>query len=233
MGCFLIISAKDFAQLKGSMLAGVTVGPSTPDWTLIRVNGTINTTIRELARQIRHAFPSVQVEKYPYSCTYDALLTRSPYLAMAFGDDHEDELKSERGSIHHYAGKSGEIIASKVLLQNYQDYELESISEVTGVDVTLREIEDEDGGKRICAEVKMNCMDDLRSFDQRLKINKSGNRESSDDWFRAHGINPENIEILGVELNLVQDTVTLYRRIDGEAREWEPIHKSTGISRYK
>lgn len=227
MGCFLIMTDRDFAQLRGSMRAGVEVVWGGPNWVMVQVNGTVSATVRQLAAQIRHAFPDVEVAREPGKVVMAALYAESPALGAVFGH----YVESAFGKAVYEGGKRGEEIGAYVLMQEFTQYNVDSMAKVRGPDVTMRPTEDEDGRKWIRAEVKMAIADDGRSFGERLGKGY-GYRQCSDDWYRAQNIDPEQTEVIGVEINAEKETVTLYRRMDADARVWEPIAKDVPLSSY-
>lgn len=239
MGCFLTITSRDFAQLSTTMKAGVSVvGSSGVNEIKIQVHPTAFNNAREMARQIRHQAKTAKIttgssldsdiatptkQRIQYQV---AILSQvSPVLANAYLKNIQNAFGAEMRRL----GKvEAEPIAAKILEQsNYLDGAKSiTITRSTGADIV--------GSTRtnttVVVEVKFSTQD--KDFGKMMNEGAykseeypEGRRQMSDSWLRevSSGIILEKTHILGVHINPERETVTIYRRIDSEAKYWKPL----------
>ncbi len=244
MGCFLTITSRDFAQLSTTMKAGVSVvGASGAGGVKVQVHPTALRSAREMAKQIRRqaktakvttgnsadaskATPTKQRMEYQIATLYQA----SPVLANVLEPALGKALTAER---IRFGKKEAEGVAAKILEQSEYILSAEdaSIPGTKGVDIRAVT----KTGTNVVVEVKSSYKDE--DFGKIIHKNKKtypddthpeGYRQMTDGWLKEvskdiGGIDLEKTNILGVHINTIRETVTIYRRIDSEARHWKPL----------
>lgn len=227
MGCFLTITAKDFAQLDATMRQAVSVvGVPLGDEITIQVSSTRYRNARQMAAMIRHAAPSAEVtsistrdqhrarpttERMGYELA--ALTVVAPYLVPTY----VNKTSNSAGGAWNYAeGKLSEQIAGEILAKDPEfGLKITKITKSTGADLigTSR-------GDLVVVEVKKSTSDGLFAD---LLGEGYGCRQCSDDWLQEVKINPKQVTVIGVQVNPEARTVTIYQRTDSAASSWVKI----------
>jgi len=216
MACFLIMTERDFTQLASSMRAGVRIMSTGYGMVGIQVNGTVAQTIGQLAANIRKSFPETEISS-PFGITYLTLASIDVGVANAW-------LNVETGKAYHQMGYEGEEIARTIMIQ--KGYEIDEKTTFRGVDLPAHH-----SGNNFSIEVKTTMTD--KSFGQLLDPNSyGGQRQCSDGWLSAVGVDPKNTTVNGILINALEDTVSFWQRVDGDAKDWRCICKDIPLSRY-
>lgn len=241
MGCFLTITSRDFAQLSATMKAGVSVvGAAGASEIKIQVQPTAFNNAREMARQIRRqartakittgsaldaskATPTKQRMQYQVA----ALSQISPVLANVYLNNIKNTFGAE---MRRFGKVDAEPMAKKILEQtNYLDRAKSKEFKVTrsrGIDVPGLTKTNTD----VVVEVKFSTQE--KDFGKMMNEGAyksedypEGRRQMSNSWLEkvSPGIDIEKTNILGVHINPERETVTIYRRIDSEAKHWKPL----------
>lgn len=241
MGCFLIITKRDFAQLSNGMRQSLSTSTASSSATVrVQVEETAYESACDMAALIRQYAPSAQVtsavedERFEPTVereihTVEILKTVDPSLGHLYYSTYIRDIKSKLGGYFHSRGKIGERIAAQVLEQykNLTIYK-DQIARTRGVDVRGRS----KSGGAVVAEVKTTSSDE--DFGQLLGKGY-GHRQCSDEWLKE--VNKKNkdfdltrTEVMGVRINPDTMTVSIYRRIDADAKTWKCIARNLLLS---
>ncbi len=238
MGCFLTITKRDLEQLSATMKASVKiVGSSGANEVKIQVNPTLFSSAREMAKQIRTQAKTAQVTtgssqeaknavpmKQRMQYQVAVLNAISPALPNSY---FQDIKKTYIAEAIRFGKVDAEPIAAEILKQeNYLDGSKKfTITRSTGIDI----IGSTKANTSVVVEVKSSTQE--KDFGKMMTTgayagekNPQGHRQMSDGWLSAvSNIDPAKTKILGVHINPERETVTIYRRIDPEAKHWKPL----------
>lgn len=239
MGCFLTITSRDFAQLSATMKAGVSVVGSTGANELkVQVHPAALNSAREMAKKIRHqaktakvttgssldvskATPTKQRMQYQVA----TLSQISPILANAYLNNVKNAFGTE---MRRFGKVDAEPIAAKILEQsNYLDGAKNvTVTRSRGADI----IGSTKTNTSVVVEVKFSTQEKdfgkmMNEGAYKSKAHPDGRRQMSNSWLEkvSPDIDFEKTNILGVHINPERETVTIYRRMDSEAKHWKPL----------
>jgi hypothetical protein len=133
-------------------------------------------------------------------------------------------VKSKLGKGYHEMGKEGEQIAERVLEQKYG---FRIVERATAKGVDLSSISK--GGYSVSVEVKTSLKD--KDFGKMLSKGY-GHRQCSDPWLSALGIDPARTTVMGVQINALKETVSVYSRLDSNATQWICILKDAPLAQF-
>ena len=247
MGCFLIITSRDFAQLSATMKASVSVVGS-GGWgsVKIQVHPSYSTSAHQMASEIREqtrssltasASPTEQQRTIPTRERFVAnaalLAEISPALLLKYSESVASQAAREIGTFYWERGKSGELVARQILEQEgYLRGSEATITSSTGPDVAGKNL----ARNPVVVEVKTR--DVTKDFGKLLAAEPAykeaspdgkGYRQGSDGWLQAAGkksgqlVSTESTTVLGVHLNPETRKATIYRRVDSDATQWKPL----------
>jgi hypothetical protein len=230
MGCFLTLTTKDFEQLNAKMRQAVSIVPGSNSGSVrIQVSQTAYASAKEMAEQIRRYAPNTSVisvnekeaqrtvpteERYRYVtmvyATIAPALVRPYYLAV--NKSHQ----RASGVLSGPAGDAGQEIAANILEQT-KEYSINYIAppHTRGPDIMAN-------SSTVIIEVKTSKSE--ASFGSLLGQGY-GHRQCSDGWLEHFDLKPSDIKVLGVHINPVTETVIIYKRLDENAKHWEPVMK--------
>jgi hypothetical protein len=238
MGCFLTITSRDLAQLSATMKASVNiVSSSGGNEVKIQVNPTLFNSAREMAKQIRRQAKTAQVTtgssqeaknavpmKQRMQYQIAALSQISPALTNAYLHNVRETYK---GEMRRFGKVDAEPIAAEILKQeNYLDGAKEvTITRSTGIDI----VGSTKTNTNVVIEVKFSTQE--KDFGKMMstgayadETSPQGHRQMSDGWLNAVSkVDSATTKILGVHINPERETVTIYRRMDSEAKQWKPL----------
>ncbi len=152
-----------------------------------------------------------------FKATTQALSIISPTLAMIY-------MKKEVGKARYEIGKIGEQIAEKVIEQE-MGVTITHRTTSTGPDLMGLTR----GKSEICVEVKTTGTE--KKF-EKLLGKGHGYRQCSDGWLNAVGVDPESTRILGVRIDLIKESVSIYRRVDENAETWKCLASNVPFWKY-
>lgn len=237
MGCFLTITARDFAQLDATMKEAISVVQGAQSSTVrIQVGATLEGDARHMAQQIRQYASSVQIisispderviptaERHIF--TIKAFMAADePEMAVLYQMAMARQMKSNFGSAVYSTGKEGERVAAQVLEQ-HQNLTIHRITKGKGVDIDASSR----GGGRVVVEVKTSMSG--KPFHEHLGEGY-GYRQCSDDWLKKVKVDPATTTVMGVHIDPIKNTVSLYRRIDGNAESWKCLLRNAPLSEF-
>lgn len=153
----------------------------------------------------------------PYMANFLALSSINPILGNIY-------IQKESGRVYHESGKIGERMAEKILEQEMA-IKITQRTNAQGPDL---------GGftrglSEVSVEVKTSRRDE--PFEKLLGTGH-GHKQCSDGWLKHHGVDPSNTRILGVHIDPIKETVSIYRRVDGDAEIWKCLMRNAPLSKY-
>lgn len=206
MACFLMMTERDFDQLISSMNAGISIVSAGSGWVGIQVHGTVGQTIGQLAAEIRSSFPGTKISN-PSEITYLTAFEVSPTLAARW-------VNSEFGRVINDFGKNeGQQLVAEIVRQ--EGLNVDNITNDRGVDITASR-----SGHNFSIEAKCTFSD--RSFPEMLG-SAYGYKQCSDGWLEAVGVSPDTTHVSGIQINLADETVSFWQRMDSEAKDWRCV----------
>lgn len=238
MGCFLTITPQDFARLNSSLKASLSIVESRVGEMKIEVQSTALHTAREMAKLIRNQASSAQVttgttqdskwsvatvERFQHVAA-TLFETCPPAVAVLFNG-----VQNQFKATMIRTGKiEAEPIAANILVQSgYLDGGQKfAVTRARGVDIQGRTITN----TQVMVEVKFSTQD--KDFGKMMNkgvykddVHPEGYRQMSDGWLgKVSGeFNPSQTNILGVHINPLKETVTIYRRMDADATKWKAL----------
>lgn len=236
MGCFLIITKRDFAQLSEGMRQALNVSTASSSATVrVQVDATAYHSAREMAAIIRRHAPNTQVtyaasgERFVATIerdihTVEVLTAVDPFLGQVYNSALQGNIRSDIGAHYLSRGKTGERVAAQILEQHENlIIHKERIARAQGVDVPGRS----HYGGAVVAEVKTSASD--KDF-SRLLGKGYGHRQCSDGWLEALNVDPAQTKVMGVHINPNTLTVSIYRRVDPDARVWKCVARNLPLS---
>lgn len=240
MGCFLLITQRDFDQLESAMKQHLSI--LTPDMTggvRIEVHSSRYQSAKEMARIIRAKIPDAQSISVSEKDQQRALPTpdRYEYMSKMLQDRvHPGPLRLYRalvsstldevmGAMNYQKGDVHEWVAGKILIESQQMRIVQWPDEKVGrqgVDLLAMRR----GGSYVAVEVKtgdnINALLEDGVYKER-SIDGRGYRQCSDDWLREVGVDPDRVDVMAVCINPDKRTVSIFRRLDSGATRWKPI----------
>lgn len=152
-----------------------------------------------------------------YLSTWMALYSVSPVVANLYKT-------RVMGHVNYEVGKAGEQIAEKVLDQE-MGIKITQRTNSKGPDLLGKTR----GQSEVAVEVKTT--GNAKDFQEHLGEGY-GYRQCSDPWLREVGVDPDNTRILGVLINTEKMTVSIYRRVDDDAKTWKNLVRDAPLSKY-
>lgn len=235
MGCFLTMTDRDLAQLRGALKTAVSVlGTAGPGQVKIQVSDVGYRNARQMAALIRHETQSARVstddgrhaspmrERRQYQLT--TILTEAPSLLnhLAQATQQAFTLEMLKG------GKPAEHMAAAILQQSGYMAQIGRITRARGMDI----IGTSKAGQDVIVEVKFSGLE--MEFGQRMskgayrnEAHPHGMRQMGDPWIgrTTPGVDPAKAHILGVHIDPIKEQIAIYRRMDSEARHWKLLHQ--------
>jgi hypothetical protein len=239
MGCFLIMTARDYQQIESRLNRGVSlVGVSLGDSVTIQVSSTEYATARQMAAMIRKAAPSAEVTtlsakqkrltihptaeriQYEVETLFEvAPVEVAPQLLSTYMNLRGASIK---GAWNYAEGKLAEHIVAEVLHDNPEfGLTITKITPSTGVDVEAVK-----KSQLFMVEVKKT--DEDKPFEDLLTDVPGKPRQCSDEWLekslKKSGVTDmTNVTVLGARVNPKNGNIALYQRVDSLATEWRWI----------
>ncbi len=231
------MTARDFAQLDEKMKQAISVVQGTQSGTVrIQVSATAYGNAKHMAEQIRQATSSTQVisvssdeqirptaERRVH--TMQVLMAiEKPEVAVLYQMATMRQMKSDLGFAVYSTGKEGERVAAQILEQ-HQNLTIHKITKGKGVDIDAVSR----GGGRVVVEVKTSTSG--KPFHEHLG-NGYGYRQCSDDWLKEVRVDPATTTVMGVHIDPIKNTVSLYRRVDSNAESWKCLLRNAPLSEF-
>lgn len=161
----------------------------------------------------RHGDP----RQNPYVANFLALNSISPVLGNIY-------LKKETGRVAYESGKQGEEIAEKILDQEMA-IKITQRTKAQGPDLG--------GFTRGLSEISVEVKTSASGKPFEALLGKGfGHKQCSDGWLEHHGVDPSNTRILGVHIDPIKQTVSIYRRVDSSAETWKCLMRNAPLSKY-
>lgn len=239
MGCFLTITSRDFAQLSATMKAAMSVvGSTSANEIKVQVHPTASSNAREMAKNIRHYAKTAKVttgnaldasKATPTKQRMQYQVAALSQLSPALTNIYLNNVKNAFGTEMRRFGKvDAEPMVAKILEQsNYLDGAKNvTVTRSTGVDI----VGSTKTNTNVVVEVKFSTQE--KDFGKMMiegayksETHPDGCRQMSNSWLGevSPGMDLEKTNILGVHINPERETVTIYRRMDSEARQWKPL----------
>ena len=229
MGCFLTVTKDDFDQIKnmrgvhnsGKQGRDIRIEIGDKSWSKLSKTN--------LARRVRDVISKNQYDRNA-SPKKRAEQTTNNFRVKTQAVSGLDAIsyKSFKGTMNYRLGKAGEDLTARILEEQYKI----KVTEITkGPGPDIKGITGT--GRNIVVEVKSTLFNESnKSFSKRLsKDAYGGKKQCSDPWLNACGINPKNVDdFLGVHIDIVNDSYSVYRRADGSADHWDPIAENIPLS---
>lgn len=154
----------------------------------------------------------------------------SAALASSWLAARAGQIASAFGKAVNEMGREGERAAASVVAQELGYTVRSSVdSRGQGVDLTASGPPGSTALQTVHVEVKTTLTD--KTFPQLLQDYR-GERQGSDGWLSAVGVDPA-APVVGVLVNAQRETVSIYNRLDADAREWTPIAEDVPLSLYE
>jgi len=239
MGCFLLLTERDFHQLNSTMKQAISVLPPTfSGGVRVQVSGLGEASAHAMAAALRQVAPTAErivptakdVQRAlptlaAFTQTVAMLSPVSPSLMWLYRDAYATVAKSAMGIANYRKGYAGQDIAAQILVQHH-GLTIHHITNSTGPDITASGR----GGNSIIVEVKTTNTND--SFADLLTEGAGKFKECTDDWLHEVNVDPVSTTILGVRLDASRGTVSIYRRLDAEAKHWKCLLREAPLSQF-
>ncbi|MBU1181113.1 MAG: hypothetical protein KKF00_02905 [Proteobacteria bacterium] len=247
MGCFLIVSLRDLAQLNSTLKEGIsTIDTKSSKYVRIQVGSTAYKSAKEMAEMIRRnvsraVITSVSSDKQEkaiptlekFSHDLEMLYAVSPELSEVYKAEIIHRIEREQRDLDRKQGEIGEEIAAEVLIQTkYLDgTQRVIIPKSRGFDIrgydrvrntVIVEVKTGYSGKPFAA------MLDTGVYKSDSKDGK-GFRQMSNGWLKAVKeernleFDLDKVRVLGVHIDPNKQMVSLFRRVDEDATQWKQL----------
>jgi hypothetical protein len=149
---------------------------------------------------------------------------RAYYLSTLSASLAIPAIKYVKGNATLQMGKTGEVVAAKILHQE-MNITVTEITKSKGVDLKGYTR----GKSDVSVEVKTSGRD--KPFDKLLGRGY-GHKQCSDEWFTKVGVDPSKTRVLGVQINPDKKTVSIYRRMSNDASSWKCLLHNKPLSEF-